>query len=138
MKNISKTYLKDLTYKVNGAAIEVHRALGPGLLESVYHKCLTKELALRGINFKSELIVPVHYKGIKVDAQLRCDIYVENCLVVELKAHESILPIHEAQVMTYMKLLQAPKGVIYNFNVVNLYNEGQKTFVNEFFRDLVD
>ncbi len=138
MREITKSYLKDLTYRVNGAAIEVHRTLGPGLLESVYHQCLKKELLLRGINFQSELIVPVEYKGIEVDAHLRCDLYVEECLVLELKAHESILPIHEAQVLTYMKLLKAPKGVIYNFNVVNLYKEGQKTYVNDFFRGLPD
>ena len=136
MRMITKSYLKDLTYQVNGAAIEVHKSFGPGLLESVYHKLLKQELILRGINFSSELIVPIQYKGIEVDAHLRCDFLVEKCLVLELKVHEKILPIHEAQVMTYMKLLQVPKGVIYNFNVVNLYKEGQRTYVNEYFRNL--
>jgi GxxExxY protein len=135
---ITKSYLKDLIYKVNGAAIEVHKALGPGLLESVYHKCMKHELSLRNINFQSELIIPVNYKGIEIEAQLRCDLFVENILPVELKAIEGILPIHEAQLMTYMKLLEAPEGLLLNFNVTNIFNEGQKTFVNELYRNLSD
>jgi GxxExxY protein len=133
---ISKTYLTDLVYKVNGAAIEVHKALGPGLLESVYHKCLKKELTIRGISFQSELLVPVSYKGLEIDTELRCDLFVENILVVELKAIESILPIHEAQILTYMKLLTVPKGLMINFNTVNIFREGQKTYVNELYRSL--
>ena len=133
---ITKTYLKDLTYKVNGAAIEVHKALGPGLLESVYHKCLKHELTLRGINFFSELKIPIVYKGIDIDAELRFDLLIENCIVVELKAVETVLPIHEAQILTYMNLLEAPLGIMFNFNCVNLYHEGQKTYVNEFFKKI--
>lgn len=136
MKKVTKSYLKDLTYQVNGAAIEVHKALGPGLLESVYHKCLKQELTLRNIKFKSESSVPVIYKGVEIDTNLRCDLLIEDCLIAELKAIVTIIPIHEAQVLTYMKLLKMPKGVIYNFNVMNLYKDGQRTFVNEFFRDL--
>ncbi len=133
---ITKTYLKDLVYQVNGAAIEVHKALGPGLLESVYHKVLIKELSLRGIKHQSELIVPVVYKGLHLDTELRCDLFVENILVVELKAVEHILPVHEAQVLTYMKLLKAPEGLLINFNVSNIYKAGQKTYVSEKYRDL--
>jgi GxxExxY protein len=136
MPNITKSYLTDLTYQINGAAIEVHKFLGPGLLESVYHKCLKKELNLRGISFKSELLVPIIFKDLETD--LRCDLFIENCIVLELKAIETILPIHHAQLMTYMKLLEAPKGIIYNFHSVNLYKDGQKTFVNEYFRILED
>ena len=133
---ISKNYLKDLTYKINGAAIEVHKVLGPGLLESVYHKCLKYELKNRLIGFHSELIVPVHYKEIEFDVQLRCDLLIEDCIVVELKACDEVLPIHEAKLLTYMKLLAVTKGIIYNFNVENLYEQGQVTFVNEAFRHL--
>ncbi len=133
---ISKTYLKDLVYQVNGAAIEVHKALGPGLLESVYHKCLKKELNLRGIKFQSELLVPISYKDLTIDAELRCDFFVEEILVVELKAVESVLPIHEAQVLTYMKLLNVPKGLMINFNSVHIFKQGQKTYVNELYRNL--
>ncbi len=135
---ITKSYLKNLIYKVNGAAIEVHKALGPGLLESVYHKCLKHELTDRKIKYKSELIVPINYKGLELDAQLRCDLFIENILVVELKATEGIHPIHEAQLISYMKLLGVPEGILFNFNVVNLYNEGQRTYVNELYRELPD
>lgn len=133
---ITKEYLKDLTYKVNGAAIEVHKLLGAGLLESVYHKCLFKEFTLRNISFLSEYKIPYNYKGLDIDIDLRCDFLVENVLVVEIKSVETVLPIHEAQLLTYMKLLNAPKGIIINFNVSNLYKEGQKTFVNEYFANL--
>ena len=136
--NITKSYLKDLIYKVNGAAIEVHKALGPGLLESVYHKCLKHELSLRKISFQSELVIPVNYKGLELEAELRCDLFIENILPVELKATDGIHPIHEAQLMTYMKLLEVPEGVLYNFNVVNLYEDGQRTYVNELYRNLDD
>ena len=138
MPKITKSYLTDLTYQINGAAIEVHKFLGPGLLESVYHKCLKKELNLRGISFKSELLVPIIFKDLEIETDLRCDLFIENCIVLELKAIESILPIHHAQLMTYMKLLDAPKGILYNFHSVNLYKDGQKTFVNEYFRMLDD
>ena len=134
--NITKSYLKDLIYKVNGAAIEVHKSLGPGLLESVYHKCIKHELKARGIKFQSELLVPVNYKGLEIDAELRCDLFVENVLPVELKATEGIIPVHEAQIMTYMKLLEAPEGLLLNFNVTNLFKEGQRTYVNELYRNL--
>jgi len=133
---VTKSYLKDLIYKVNGAAIEVHKALGPGLLESVYHKCMKHELSIRGIKYQSELIVAVNYKGIEIDAELRCDLFIEDILPVELKATEGINPIHEAQIITYMKLLNVPEGLLLNFNVTNLFKEGQRTYVNELYRGL--
>ncbi len=136
--NLTKSYLTDLTYQINGAAIEVHKFLGPGLLESVYHKCLKKELTERGISFQSELLVPIQFKGIELETDLRCDLFIENCIVVELKAIEAIAPIHHAQLLTYMKLLEAPKGILFNFHTVNLFKDGQKTFVNEYFKDLED
>ncbi len=135
---ITKTYLTDLIYQVNGAAIEVHKELGPGLLESVYHKCMIKELSLKKIAYISELIVRVDYKGLKLDTELRCDLFIENILPVELKAVETILPVHKAQIITYMKLLNAPEGMLINFNVTNIFKEGQKTFVNELYRQLKD
>ncbi len=135
---LTKAYLKDLTYQINGACIDVHKGLGPGLLESVYHKCLKHELELRGLTFASEFIVPVHYKGINIEADLRCDLLIEDAIVIELKSVKEILPIHQAQLMTYLRLLKKPKGIIYNFNVTNLYNEGQETYVNDYFRALPD
>lgn len=135
---MTKTYLNDLIYQVNGAAIEVHKAIGPGMLESVYHSCLKHELALSGIEFKSELLIPIEYKGHQVQADMRCDLMIEGILPVELKAVEKLLPIHEAQLLTYMSLLKAPKGLLLNFNVMNLFREGQKTLVNELYRGLND
>lgn len=135
---ITKSYLKNLIYKVNGAAIEVHRELGPGLLESVYHRCLKHELLLREIRFQSELVIPIYYKDMSLDAELRCDFFIENILPVEIKAIEYILPVHEAQLMTYMKLLKSPEGLMINFNVSHLYKEGQITYVNELYRTLAD
>lgn len=132
----TKTYLKDLVYHVNGAAIEVHKHFGPGLLEDVYQKCLEKELSIRDFNFQAERIIPVNYKGISVETNLRCDLIVENSLIVELKAIEKVLPIHEAQLLTYMKLLDIPIGLMINFNVTNIFKEGQKTYVNELYRKL--
>lgn len=138
MEKFTKEYIKDLTYKINGAAIEVHKNLGAGLLESVYHKCLTHELNIRNVNFISELIVPIEYKGITFDSNLRCDLFVENAIVVELKSVEKVLPIHEAQILTYMKLLNSLQGILINFNCKNIFNEGQKTYVNELYRLLND
>ncbi|REG98979.1 GxxExxY protein [Flavobacterium aquicola] len=133
---MTKTYLKELVYQVNGCAIEVHKHLGPGLLESVYHNCLKKELTIRGIDFQTELIIPVNYKGLEVEAGLRCDLFIEKSLVIELKAVEKVLPIHEAQLLTYMKLLEVPMGLIINFNVTHIFKEGQKSYVNELYRYL--
>ena len=133
---MTKTYLKDLIYQVNGCAIEVHKHLDPGLLESVYHSCLKKELTIRGFDFETELIIPINYKGLEVEAGLRCDLFVEKTLVVELKSVEKVLPIHEAQLLTYMKLLEVPIGLIINFNVTHIFKEGQKSYVNELYRYL--
>ena len=136
MERLTKEYIKDLTYQINGAAIEVHKNLGAGLLESVYHKCLVHELNIRNISFKSELIVPIEYKGINFDSDLRCDLFVEDSIVVELKSVEKVLPIHEAQILTYMKLLNSPQGILINFNCKNIFSEGQKTYVNSLYRIL--
>jgi GxxExxY protein len=130
---ITRIYLKDLVYQVNGAAIEVHKSFGSGLLESVYHQCLKKELELRKINYSSEFLIPLNYKGHDLESKLRCDLFVENTLVVELKSVHEINPIFEAQLLTYMNLLKAPIGLLINFNVKNIYYEAQKTFVNEFY-----
>lgn len=133
---LTKTQIKDLTYQINGIAIEVHKAIGPGLLESVYHKCMIHELNMRGISFKTELVVPINYKGLQLDTELRCDLFIEDTIAVELKAVEKILPIHEAQLLTYMNLLEVPFGILYNFNTTNIFHDGQKTYVNEIYRIL--
>src|SRR6185295_6034002 len=102
--------------EVIGAAIEVHRLKGPGLLESIYEKCLLRELALRCVPACNQVVVRVEYKGHVFQEPLRLDLYVDECLLVELKAVEAILPIHQAQLFSYMKLLDAPLGLLINFH----------------------
>lgn len=135
---ITKKYINGLSYQIIGAAIEVHKHFGPGLNEKTYHLCLKKELELRKLVVKSELKVTLDYKGLMLDSELRCDLFVEYLIVVELKSVKKLLPVHEAQVITYSKLLKCPKGILINFNVTNIFHEGQKSFVNEYFRDLPD
>ena len=129
---INKTYLNNLEYQVTGACIEVHKILGSGLLESIYHQCLIKELQIRNINFLSEKSISIDYKGSVLETNLRADLIIENCMVLELKSIEKILPIHEAQLLSYMKILRAPVGLLINFNSTNIIQNGKKPFVNEF------
>lgn len=136
MNKITKKYLNDLTYKVIGCAIEVHKKLGPGLLESVYEKCFLRELELQKIVSKNQLWVPLQYKGLELDTELRLDVLVEEILCVELKAQEGLLPIHDAVLLSYMQMLQKPKGILINFHCTNIFKEGQKTLVNHLFTQL--
>lgn len=131
---LSKKLISDITYEVVGAAIEVQKQMGRGLLESVYHECMKAELKHRHISFISELKFPVVYKEKALDVDFRCDLFIENCLVAELKSVNEMHPVFEAQLLTYMRLLQAPKGILINFNSPNIFREGQKTFVNEYFK----
>ncbi|MFQ5764390.1 MAG: GxxExxY protein [Rhodospirillales bacterium] len=121
----------ELTEKVIGASIEVHRALGPGLLESSYEECLCHELTLRGVLFERQVPLPVEYKGVKLDCGYRLDLLVDNAVVVELKAVERIEPIHEAQLLTHLKLGGWTVGLLINFNVPVLKN-GIKRIVHKF------
>jgi GxxExxY protein len=106
-----------LTEAIIGAAIEVHRELGPGLMESAYEECLCYELSVRGIAFQRQVSLPVRYKKVKLDCGYRIDIVVEDTVVFELKAIEQLLPLHEAQLITYLKVSQKPVGLLINFNV---------------------
>lgn len=138
MKNIiNKRFIDALEYEVTGACIEIHKYLGPGLLESIYHRWLERELQLRNISYISEHIIDIEYKDTVISTALRVDLLIENCLVLELKSVETIHPIHEAQILTYMKLLSAPKGLLINFNCTNIIHNGKKTFVNELYRNLL-
>jgi GxxExxY protein len=139
MKKIfSKKEIDEFTYEINSSLIEVHRRVGPGLLESVYHKCLMQELEIRKIKFESEVQVAVEYKGIIVSTDLKCDLFVEKNVVLELKSAKEILPIFVAQTLTYMKLLQAPKGIVANFSVSNLMHHGYKLLASEYYTQLPD
>ena len=113
----TETQRDALTETIIGAAIDVHRVLGPGLLESAYQECLCVELGLRNLRFVSQLELPVEYKGLRVDVGYRLDLVIENQIVLELKAVERLLPLHEAQLLTYMRLGCFQTGLIVNFNV---------------------
>jgi GxxExxY protein len=117
-----------LTASVIGAAIEVHRHLGPGLLEVLYHRAMRFELALRGIRFQFEQPVPINYKGHDLGNDLRLDLIVEDQLILELKAVDALHPIHQAQLITYLKLTRLKKGLLINFNV-RLLKDGIKRLV---------
>jgi len=120
----SKLLHEELTERVIGAAIEVHRALGPGLLESAYEECLCHELHLRGIEFERQVGLPVEYKSVKLDCGYRLDLIVEKSLVLEIKCLEHVLPVHEAQLLTYLKMTGKRVGLIMNFNVPVLVRGG--------------
>jgi GxxExxY protein len=114
--------------QVIGAAIEVHRHKGPGLLEEIYEKCLMREFVLRSMPAANQVIVPLEYKGITLDQALRLDVMVDRCLIVEIKAVERVLPVHKAQLLSYMKLMDVPIGLLINFNV-SLLKEGVSRLV---------
>jgi GxxExxY protein len=117
------------TVEIVGAAIEVHRALGPGLLESVYEECLAVELGLRGLPYTRQHPVPLRYKGHAIGTDLKIDLVVDDRVVVELKAVEKLLPVHEAQILTYLRLTGKEIGLLVNFNVP-LLKEGIRRFLN--------
>lgn len=124
----SKKSFTELSQKVIGCAIEVHKTLGPGLLESAYQQCLCHELRLNHIGFEKEKPLPVNYKGCLLDCGYRMDIVVENEIIVELKSIENLTRIHEAQILSYMKLAGLKYGFLVNFNV-RLLKDGLKSFV---------
>src|SRR5947209_4277188 len=119
-----KLVLEELTEVVIGAAIEVHKELGPGLLESAYDECLCYELAHRGVSFRRQVPVPVRYKEVLLDCGYRIDVLVEDALVLELKAIERILPVHQAQLLTHLRLLEKKVGLLFNFHVAVLTRGG--------------
>jgi GxxExxY protein len=119
---------KELTHGIIGAAIEVHRLLGPGLLESAYEECLARELTLRGLQFERQKPIPVVYKDVKLECGYRIDLLVEGRVVLELKAVDALAPIHEAIILTYLKLSERRFGLLINFNVPVL-KDGIRRFV---------
>ena len=123
--------INNLREKIIGCAIEVHRIIGPGLLESAYEECLCYELSQAGIRFERQVPLPVIYKGVKLDCGYKMDIVVEGLVIVELKAVERIIPVHEAQLLSYLKLYDKKVGLILNFHVPRL-RDGLKRIVNNF------
>jgi GxxExxY protein len=120
----------ELAHEVIGSAIEVHRVLGPGLLESAYQNCLVHELCLRGHSVETEVMIPIEYKGLLVGEAYRADLLVENKLIVELKSIESISDIHKAQLLTYLRLTRRKLGLMINFNTA-LVKDGILRIVNK-------
>lgn len=123
--------LNKLSNKIIGAAIEVHKTLGPGLLESAYEQCLCHELNIRGISFERQKELPVVYKQLKLDCGYRLDILVEEVIILELKSCEKLKPIHKAQLLTYLKLSKTSLGLLMNFNMPTM-KDGIVRVVNEF------
>lgn len=117
-----------LTEQIIGAAIQVHRELGPGLLESAYEICLSHELTLNNLKVERQKVIPISYKGIKLDAGYRLDMVVENQVIVEIKAVSELLPVHEAQLLSYLKQVGGGRGLLINFNV-RLLKQGQRRLV---------
>ncbi len=136
METTTKKKVNDLTRIIIGAAIEVHKILGPGLLEKVYEAALMHELRLRGLKVVRQQAIIVNYKGVDLDCELRYDLLVEDLIICELKSTREMHPIFDATLISYMKHLQMPKGILINFHVRNIYYEVQKTFVNEYFSAL--
>ena len=134
---MTKKEVTQLSYDITGYAIKVHKNLGPGLLESVYLKCMAYELTKNGYFIEKQTTIPIIYEEMELDAELRLDLLVNDCVVVELKTVEHILPVHEAQLLTYMKLLKKPQGLLINFYTKNI-SKSLKPFVNEYYRELPD
>jgi len=107
----------EISNKAIGIAIDIHRALGPGLLESAYQACFCREISLNKIPFRREVAIPVEYKGVKIDCAYRADIIVDKKVILEIKAVEKLLPIHQAQLLTYLRLTELKLGLLINFNV---------------------
>ena len=114
--------LNQVSQVILDAAFRVHTALGSGLLESAYEHCLWYELNKQSVRVDRQLLLPIHYDGLKIDAGYRLDLLVEQCVIIEIKAVERLLPIHEAQLLTYLKLAEKPLGLLINFNVRSLKN----------------
>lgn len=133
----TKKQLTQLSYEITASAIKVHKELGPGLPESIYETCMVYELKRSGFNVMQQKEVPVLYDGIDMSMHLRLDLLVNDLVIVEIKAVDQIHPVHEAQLLTYMKLLQKPQGLLINFFTTNI-TKSMKPMVNELFRALPD
>ena len=134
---MTKKEVTQLSYEITGLAIKVHRNLGPGLLESIYEECLKYELLKNGFDVKQQFLVPIIYEGVEMRTKLIVDLVVNDCIVIEIKAQEETLPVHEAQLLTYMKVLKKPQGLLINFFTTNI-TKSLKPLVNEYFKELAD
>jgi len=129
---ITQKYINDLAYKIVGSAIEVHKYLGPGLLESVYQRCFIEELESSGLLVKSQIWVPIHYKDKDLGGILKLDLLVNDLIIVEIKAVEVMIPLYKAQLLSYLKLTGKPKGLLINFNCENITTQLVPMVTEEF------
>ena len=134
---ITKKQVTQLSYDITGLAIKVHKNLGPGLLESIYETCLKYELERNGYTVKQQIVADIVYDGLLIETPLRIDLLVNDLVIVELKTVEEIKPVHQAQLLTYMKILEKPQGLLINFFTDNII-KSMKPFVNEYFKSLPD
>lgn len=134
---ITKKQVTQLSYDITGLAIKVHKNLGPGLLESIYETCLKYELERNGYTVKQQIVADIVYDGLLIETPLRIDLLVNDLVIVELKTVEEIKPVHHAQLLTYMKMLEKPQGLLINFFTDNII-KSMKPFVNEYFTSLPD
>lgn len=134
---ITKKQVTQLSYDITGLAIKVHKNLGPGLLESIYETCLKYELERNGYTVKQQIVADIVYDGLLIETPLRIDLLVNDLVIVELKTVEEIKPVHQAQLLTYMKMLEKPQGLLINFFTDNI-TRSMKPFVNEYFTSLPD
>jgi len=134
---MTKKEITQLSYAIIGYAIKVHKKLGPGLLEKIYEECLKYELEKNGYNVQQQINVEIDYYDLELEHPLRLDLLVNNCIIVELKTVEMFHPIDEAKLLTYMKLLRIPQGLLINFNTTNI-TKSTKPLVNEYFARLAD
>jgi GxxExxY protein len=135
MKIMTQKYINEIAYKIVGCAIEVHKHLGPGLLESVYLSCLIEELSMSGLDVKSQVYIPVIYKEKDLGGILKLDLLVENLVIVELKAVDIMITLYKAQLLSYLKLTGKPKGLLINFHCENIV-ESMVPMVTETFSKL--
>ena len=134
---MTKTEVTQLSYEIVACGIKVHKTLGPGLLETVYEKCLKFELEKKGFDVKNQFTIEVKYESLTISTALRVDLLVNDIIVIELKTVDKLLPVHEAQLLTYMKLLEKPQGLLINFFTDNI-TKSLKPLVNKVFKDLKD
>jgi GxxExxY protein len=120
MDNMTQKFINDIAYRIVGCAIEVHKILGPGLLESVYQSCLEDELVMSGLKVNSQVYIPIIYKGKDLGGALKLDLLVEDIIIVELKAVDVMIPLYKAQLLSYLRLTGKPKGLLINFHSENI------------------
>lgn len=133
---MTRTEIDNLSKIIIGCAIDVHKELGPGLLEKAYERALIMLLEEKGLKVESQVYVPVEFRGVEISDALKLDIIVNDLIIVEIKSVTTLIPVHEAQLLTYLKLMEKPKGILINFYCNNLFYEGQKTLVNKHYFEL--